>query len=51
MNENLTRDELIRIVVALDNEACRENGETAKALRELKWKVFALAVKAEKEAA
>lgn len=48
----LTYDELIRIVVALDNEAasCDDANESAT-LRALKWKVFALAVETGKAAA
>lgn len=45
----LTYDELIRIVVALDNEACSCDDQTeAASLRTLKWKVFALTVETEK---
>lgn len=40
---NLTYDELITIVVALDNEAARSYND-AGMLRDLKWKVFNLAV-------
>lgn len=48
----LTYDELIRIVVALDNEACNgDNAKEAESLRALKWKVFALAVETGKAAA
>lgn len=48
--DNLTYDELITIVVALDNEAVRSNDAS---LRDLKWKVFKLATEAlsKKEAA
>ena len=42
----LTYDELITIVVALDNEAAREH-DAAALLRDLKWKVFNLAIKAD----
>jgi len=44
----LTYDELITIVVALDNEAAREH-DAATMLRDLKWKVFSLAVKADQK--
>lgn len=39
--DKLTYDELITIVVALDNEAVRSDNAS---LRDLKWKVFNLAV-------
>lgn len=46
---NLTYDELISIVVALDNEAAScDNAKDADAARSLKWKVFALAVEVKK---
>lgn len=41
--ENLSYDELITIVIALDNEACNRHSAEAQELRRLKWKVFALA--------
>lgn len=45
----LTHDELIRIVVALDNEACScDDAKEAAKLRNLKWKVFALTLEAKK---
>lgn len=51
----LSKDDYLEVVVALDQEAYREsqNNHAARAdkLRDLKWKVFALMVKAEKEAA
>lgn len=52
---NLTRDELLDIVVALDITANKESQEghndVADRLRTLKWKAFALMAKMEKEAA
>jgi len=44
----LTHAELIDIVVALDNEACRPGCENPERVRSLKWKVFALSVSAAK---
>lgn len=48
--ENLTREELLDLIVALDNEAARDTVR-ADALRNLKWKLFAMMVKLEREAA
>lgn len=43
---NLTRDELLNIVVALDNESYHEHEqgheEQSEKLLKLKWKVYAL---------
>lgn len=51
----LTADELLDIIVALDNETVRCRGtndqQWSEKLPNLKWKVFALMVKAQKEAA
>lgn len=48
--ENLTRDELLDLIVSLDNEAARDTIR-ADALRTLKWKIFALLVHSEKASA
>lgn len=50
--ENLTRNELLDILVALDNQACNcDTDAESQKYRELKWKLFPLLVKLEKEAA
>lgn len=48
--DKLTAAELLEIIVSLDNEAARDVKRSSK-LRDLKWRVFQLMVKAEKEAA
>lgn len=49
--DSLTRDELLNIIIALDNEAAsNDNAQEADKFRKLKWKVFALYAEAEKEA-
>jgi hypothetical protein len=50
--DSLTRDELLNIIIALDNEAAsnEDTGEAAK-FRNLKWKVFAIYAEREKAAA
>lgn len=45
--ETLTRDQLLEIIIALDNEIGRAQSDKVKGLQELKWKVFAFMVKAE----
>ena len=50
--DTLTRDELLDILVALDNQACNcDTNAESERFRNLKWKLFPLLVKAEKEAA
>ena len=51
--DNLTRDEVLSLIIALDNEAIRTDGteEDAQKYRNLKWKLFNQLVKLEKEAA
>jgi len=41
--DNLTYEELIQIVVALDNEACSGRCTKPQEMRDLKWKVFRIA--------
>lgn len=48
--ENLTREELLDLIVALDNEAARR-AEAHGPLRKLKWKIFAMMVRMEQEGA
>lgn len=53
--ETLSRNDYLEIIVALDNEAAREAGNGNKVmvdrLTSIKWKMFALMVQSEKEAA
>lgn len=41
--ESFSYEDLITIVIALDNEAHSRHSSEAPALRDLKWRVFALA--------
>lgn len=48
--DSLTRDEMLNIIIALDNEAAsNDNPKEAEAFRKLKWKVFALYAEQEKD--
>jgi len=50
--QNLTRNDLLDILVALDNQACNSDSVAeSNKFRALKWKVFAQLVQTEKEAA
>lgn len=50
--DTLTRDELLNIIIALDNEAAsNDNVKEAQMFRSLKWKVFALYTEREEKIA
>lgn len=50
--ESLTRDEVLNIIVALDNESYHEwennHQEQSNRLRDLKWKMFKILTEMEK---